>query len=209
MSISEYIFSILSNHPELSVFLGTFLLGDEMVYFFAFLAGQGLIPLLAVILFSIIGNGGCDIFWYSVARFDFLRFFRKTLKKQVKKHKGELKKEKLINKKGGLLLLLVLSKFFYGTRLLAIFYVGKKIKSFTTIIIYNTLAVIIWVISVSLLVFFLSILIPIPFEEIQDFHKILSYAILIVLGLFLLSKFIIPKIINFYSKKRISYHNKH
>lgn len=200
MQIIEAIFSNLLNHPEISVFVGTFFLGDEMVYFFAFLAGQNVLSLLTVIIFGIIGNGGCDLFWYSVARYDFMNAIRKIMKKNIKEKGEDSNDIEVFKKKKGLLSLLVFSKFFYGTRLLAIFYVAKKEKKFSKIILYNTLAVIIWVTCVAIGIFILSRFISPSFEEIENIHKILSYAVIITLGLALLGKLAVPRVIKLLKK---------
>jgi len=193
--ISDFIFSLIDKEPILSVFFGTFLLGDEMVYFFAFLSGAGLIKLWIVIIFSILGNGSCDIFWFFVAKYDYLKRFRKLIKKtEEKKFKKEEKILEALSEKK-LYFTLLLSKFFYGTRLLTIFYVAKKEKKLSKIIFYNTIAVITWVVLVSFVMFYIGKWTAISFDSVRYFHRLIGYAIVFIIIIFLFNKFVLKNIL--------------
>ncbi len=192
-------------NSAITVLIGTFFFGDEMVYFFSFLAGQGFFSLWVVILFSILGNGGCDIFWLSVARFGIFKNLKKFIKS--KESKENLDNEKLIEKDLGkkkMFFLLLFSKFFYGTRLLAIFYVAKKGKDFKKIIFFNTLAVITWVFVVANLLFLIGGLFLVSVDNLTSVNRMVSLAVLFVITVYILNKFFISKIIkNWLKKKRL------
>lgn len=191
----DFIFSLIDSEPILSVFLGTFFLGDEMVYFFAFLSGAGLIKIWIVIIFSILGNGSCDIFWFFVARYDYLKRFRAFIKKTEEKISS--KEEKLLESipKRRLYLTLLLSKFFYGTRLLTIFYIAKKEKKMSKIIFYNILSVITWVIIVSFFMFYIGRWTAVSFDSVRYFHRLIGYAIIFIIMIFLFNKFLLSKVL--------------
>jgi len=200
MNVFEWIFSGISVHPMLSVLGGTFLFGDEMVYFFAFLSGHGVLALWIVILFSILGNGGCDIFWFSVAR---SRFSDKAKKIFVIGRETDPEKLSRIDfSKKRMFVTLCLSKFFYGTRLLAIFYVAGKEKKFKNIIVYNTLAVTIWVTIVSAFMWLIGKWTSLSFELVNQAHKIIGLATLVVLVTYIILRILVPRIVKVLRQRR-------
>ncbi|MBU4070218.1 MAG: hypothetical protein KJ646_04515 [Nanoarchaeota archaeon] len=182
----------ISSNPIITVFLVTFFLGDETVYFLSFLSGQGVLALWIVILFSIIGNGGCDILWFSIARSKYSKKIRKflCLDKKAKKTKflKGISKKKMFT-------ILCLSKFFYGTRILAIFYVAKKEKKFGKIFLINTLSVISWVMVIGMLMWFAGKWTSVSFDMLNNARKIIGFAVFFGVLIFLIRKLIFSKII--------------
>lgn len=192
MGLIQIIFQYISNNPELTIFFTTFLFGDEMVYFFSFLAGQGIFKLYHVIIFSILGNGLCDLFWFLVARSNVLSWLMGCV---VPKSKKNVSEEKLIEKKykKNHLFMLIASKFFYGTRLLTIFYVAKKEKSFLKIFFINSLAVFIWVIVVASVLSLIGMFTFVSFDSVENLRKIISLGVFIVLMVYILNKFVLVR----------------
>ncbi len=199
MNLFILISSYIQAYPGLSVFLSTFLLGDEMVYFFGFLSGQGIIYLWTVIFFSLLGNGGCDIFWFIIAK---IVHSKKLKKKLFNKHE---KDEILIQEisKGRIFITLLLSKFFYGTRLITIFYIAKKEKNFKKIIIYNTLAVFVWICFVAFIMYLIGSLTSISFNTVNNAHKVIGSGVVIILIVYLINIIVIKRIIKKIRQKNL------
>ncbi|MDP2925003.1 MAG: hypothetical protein Q8N99_01395 [Nanoarchaeota archaeon] len=205
MGVFDVFLSWITVYPLITVITVTFLLGDETVYFFGFLSGQGIISLYTVILAGLIGNGGCDIFWFSVARFKYLHFIKKIFaptfsKENIKKARLVEKSDKPLSKKR-LYFMLVFSKFFYGTRLITIFYIAKKEKSFKRILIFNTIAVFSWLIFVTPIMWLLGKWALVSFDTVRSTHKIISLGVVLILVIYLLNKFVISKLIKNYLEK--------
>ncbi|MFA5856236.1 MAG: hypothetical protein WC867_02690 [Candidatus Pacearchaeota archaeon] len=198
MGFIESFVSIITIYPKLATTVLTFLFGDEVVYFLAFLSGQGLISIWVVLIFSLIGNGSCDIFWYTVARSKYLYKIKNFL---IKKNKSRLKKEillfnKVLTKKKMFFTLLV-SKFFYGTRLLAIFYIEKKEKSFKKIILINTIANATWLIIMVPFIWLLGNIAFITFNKVAQIHRSIGLGVLLIILLYFLRRvLLIQKIKN-------------
>ena len=185
MSVIDFIYLGIESHPWISVFLATFFLGDEMVYLFGFLSGHGILKLWVVFVFAILGNGLCDVFWFSVARF---KIFSKIKSKLIAKAgKDEEETELLIKKEKHhkLFWLLVMSKFLYGTRLLMIFYAAKKEKNFKKLIFINSLAVISWVTVIGSSLWFVGKWTQISLESVSSVNRLAGLVVLIAI---LLSK---------------------
>ncbi len=195
MWLFDLFFQWITIYPGLTITAITFLFGDETVYFFSFLSGQGLIPLWKVIFFSLIGNGSCDIFWFYVARIPYLKFIKNKLRKKSLDN-SEIKVSGHPSFSGKkIFFTLIMSKFFYGTRLVTIFYIARKEKSFKRIIIYNTLAVLSWLLVVAPVLWIIGKITSISFNTIKNAHEIISLGVVIMLVVYFFNIIVIKRII--------------
>ena len=190
-------FLTILEHQAIIIFFSTFFFGDEMVYLFGFLSGTEVFNLWLVIIFSILGNGGCDIFWLSVARSKYAAKAKKWLFSRKKVKHINFGKKKLF-------MSIFLSKFFYGTRLITIFYVAEKEKNFGKIIFFNTLAVILWVFIVSISMFYMGKFTRISLDFIKDIRWYLSIGVISVIIIYIINRFygskLFYRVSSFYEK---------
>jgi len=187
MALFDFLFQWINIYPAIVVFLTTFLLGDETVYFLSFISGHGMINLFTVILFSILGNGGCDLFWFSVARSKSLAKIKGFFVKKLKKDKEDLDLVKESFSKRKLFFTLLFSKFFYGTRLITIF--------------YNTLAVILWVFVIANILWYIGRVTSVSFDIIKNANRFVGFFILFIIILHLLNIFVFKKIFLYFRTK--------
>lgn len=181
MSIFEVILLWIKVNPIFTVFVSSFLFGDDVIYFLSILSGKGFIPLWIALVFSILGSGFCDTFWAFIARYTTFRRLKKIkfLRKYFIRIKPNYKS--FSNKK--LFMIFVFSKFFIGTRLMAIFYTVNKERNFKRVLFYNVFAVVLWIIVMSPIMFFIGKFTLASFDTVTHTKKIFSYAILIIIFL--------------------------
>ncbi|MFH1521932.1 MAG: hypothetical protein ABIF18_03155 [archaeon] len=190
----DFILSNLQIYERLVIFFGTLFWGDEVVYILSFLSGVGLVNVFNILFFGFLGNAGCDVFWFSVARSGiFSKLVNKIQSKQNKRDSNKIIKKE----KRHLFVLLILSKFFMGTRLVTLFYIARKrnisVKKF---LLYNSLAVIIWISFVATILFFVGRSAAVAFSDVEDTVMIINVVVFSLVGLFLMYKFVVPRIIS-------------
>ena len=147
MSLFEEAARSVLAHPVALTLLVSFVFGEEAIIFLSFLAGQGLISLWLVMILGFFG----------LFLFDNLLLFILTSRLGKKMGKDYLRKKidlmpfvKKIGKDKPLLLLMA-SKFVYGTRIFSLFYVeahGLKHRKCT---LYDSIALLVWIVIMSTL----------------------------------------------------------
>lgn len=129
------ILGFISSNPIFLSFIGSVIFGDAFILSMAFLSGSGYIPFTIVYFFSILGFIVADTFWYLIAKTKKVNYLLKI----ISKNKHSKTAEKYIQRStyGKPFLALTYSKFIYGTRIITIFYIRKKIK-FLKFLLYNS-----------------------------------------------------------------------
>lgn len=173
----------------LLLYLLIFLTGDESMFILAFLSAQGYFSIFLIFLISVLANLSSDLCYYFFGnkilnrlKFKSILKYKETTKRLFKR----FKKPELV---------LFLSKFVYGTRILTITTFGlDKPISFKRFLLINTLALsLIGSVILSLGWFFGGILnFPLLFKS----FKILSLTLIILVVLFYLIKKLINKWVN-------------
>lgn len=131
------ILDFLTVNPILVTLIATIIGGDGVLLSLAFLAGSGFMPLWIVFTFSIIGFFISDSVWY------FIGHKSKSLKISKRVHKIVDRYNKLNH-----FTLFLFSKVIYGTRILTVFYLSKKL-SYKRFVLY---AILLNILLVSVLV---------------------------------------------------------
>ena len=149
MSVIESIFklfepfvNIIIAHPILASLLGGLFAGEEFTLFLAFLSSRGYYPIWIVYVFSFIGVFIMDFLFYQFGRSRFVhkffrfKFFEKAysfinlfVQKITYKHK---------------FLILLYTKFIFGTRLISLIYLGIEKTSYRTFLITDFFVTLLW-----------------------------------------------------------------
>jgi len=141
MSLLEEVARSLFAHPVALTLLVSFIFGEEAIIFLSFLAGQELISFWLVLILGFFG----------MFLFDNLLLFVLTSRLGKKIGKDYLKKKiDLVPfaKKIGMnrpLLLLMTSKFVYGTRIFSLFYVEAHGLKHRKCALYDLIALLVWI----------------------------------------------------------------
>ncbi len=132
----------IREYPALLLFLGAIFPGEEVVLFFAFLAGQDVISIEKVFLFGILGFMTADTIWFLLGR---SQFFSKIRSWTILSDERTL--VKTIISKVGLKTypaILIATKFIYGTRVAALILIGIKRIKYIHFFLWDTLALLVW-----------------------------------------------------------------
>jgi membrane protein DedA with SNARE-associated domain len=148
MPFEKLVLSFIAVNLPLLCVVGAFVGGDVLIIFLSSLAGQGLINFWTIILFCSIGTVSSDVMWFFLARTRFAD--RLISSRQL--NSGYAKLDRLLSKYGrNDFLLLLLVKFIYGIRIIAIVYFSRERRYFARFLNYNTFAVVVITLFVAFL----------------------------------------------------------
>ena len=140
---SHYLLPFLEWNRNLSLFFGSFLVGEVSVIGASFLAGQGKIPLIQIFIASLAGTFTFDILIFSIAR-----WFRSFPGFQAyhRKHSEAFETATVITGKNPLLILLY-SKFLHGTRTISLALLADREISFPKFLLADIGGTLIWLVT--------------------------------------------------------------
>lgn len=140
MHIENLIVAFIESYAPLVCMIGAFFGGDAIIIFLSSLSGQGLISFWTIIFFCSLGTISSDVMWFFIGR---TRLTGKIISiKQL--NSGYSKIERILKKFGTSdFLLLLIVKFIYGIRIIAIIYFSRERKNFFRFVNYNSIAVLV------------------------------------------------------------------
>src|SRR3989338_1990807 len=146
MDIASTTLSLLYAFELPIVFLCALFLGESVLIPAAFLTGQGIWSFTEVFILAYIGTLLSDAVWFAVGPkiFAYAHEFE-TIKKRSDVFLPKI--EHLGNRPFHLLLV---SKFVYGTRILTIIYLSRRVKA-ATFTLYNMATTFLWLIVIMLI----------------------------------------------------------
>lgn len=172
---------------ESGLFIGAFLPGDSLLFTAGFLASQGYINLLAIlIIFSSAAIGG-DSFGYFFGQKVGKKLFDKPDSRFF--HKDNLIKAELFYEKHGKLTI-ILARFIPFVRTFAPIVAGISNMSYRTFLFYNIIGGLVWSVGITLIGFYLGKLIP----NIDD------YLLPIILGIITIS--VVPTVYHLWKESK-------
>jgi membrane protein DedA with SNARE-associated domain len=142
----ETIATILSDYSILISFLAGLLTGEEVIIILSFLSANGVLKVWQLFLFSGIGVFLSDIIIYFVGSTKFIRRIMRRGLIARPYRRFERAVEKISREK--IFLLLLATKFIYGTRILTLLYLGIKKIPHRKFIIYDCIVVFTYLIPV-------------------------------------------------------------
>lgn len=195
MSVIESIFklfepfvSIIIAHPLLASLLGGLFAGEEFTLFLAFLSSRGYYPLWIVYVFSFTGVFIMDFLFYQFGRLRFVhklfrfRFFTKAysfinlfVQKITYKHK---------------FLILLYTKFIFGTRLISLIYLGIEKTSYRTFLITDFFVTLLWTIVIVTFGYFIGKGYSILYDIFKSVQISLAFILIMLLLFFIFRKWI-------------------
>ena len=142
MDIFNWVISIAAENPIIVSFLVGLLTGEETVMALSFASAVGVLPFWIVLVFATLGMFVCDTFFFAVGK---SRFAHRVL--EFKKIKEGYKKidesvEKITLKHP--ILLLLYTKFIYGTRIASLLFLGIKQTSWIKFLSVNLAIAMLW-----------------------------------------------------------------
>lgn len=145
MDIASTTFALLQTYELPVVLLGAFFLGESVLIPAAFLAGQGMWSLTEVFIVAYVGTLLSDAvwFWFGPRIFAFAHGF------EAVKKKSDIFLPKIEHLGNQPFHLLLVSKFVYGTRILTIIYLSKRVTTLA-FTLYNLLGTFLWLLAVML-----------------------------------------------------------
>ena len=172
---------------ESGLFIGAFLPGDSLLFTAGFLASQGYINLLAIlIIFSSAAIGG-DSFGYFFGQKVGKKLFDKPDSRFF--HKDNLIKAELFYEKHGKLTI-ILARVIPFVRTFAPIVAGISNMSYRTFLFYNIIGGLVWSVGITLIGFYLGKLIP----NIDD------YLLPIILGIITIS--VVPTVYHLWKESK-------
>ena len=172
---------------ESGLFIGAFLPGDSLLFTAGFLASQGYINLLAIlVIFSSAAIGG-DSFGYFFGQKVGKKLFDKPDSRFF--HKDNLIKAELFYEKHGKLTI-ILARFIPFVRTFAPIVAGISNMSYRTFLFYNIIGGLVWSVGITLIGFYLGRLIP----NIDD------YLLPIILGVITIS--VVPTVYHLWKESK-------
>ncbi|MEK6889584.1 MAG: hypothetical protein AABX35_00190 [Nanoarchaeota archaeon] len=186
MGIIREFLTSMTAHPVLISFLAG-IMGEDYVFLMAILSGSGYLSLWNVIIFGIIGVLIHDMALYFICKAYHGTIIKERLdKKSVRR--GIDKWLLSWRKTSHYFIPLAISKFIFGARILTIFYIARREKSFKKYLFFDVLSEIIW----------FGIMMPIGWFVGKGFVQILHFGkdlekIIVFLFLFWLVYYIINK----------------
>lgn len=183
-------------NPMLSVFLGTLLLGEDALLIFAILSGKGIIPLWMILALGLPAVMISDSIYYLVGKTKVFAKIKKT------KHGGKMESAiehlcRLLGKKR-IILILSISKFVYGFRLLMLFHLSSRGMKYLKYIKYDLVATLVWAVIMIPLAWLVGRGFGLFFDVAKDIEKTLGIVFIIFLVYYLfmrgMSSYVIRKI---------------
>ncbi len=152
-----YIALLFITFAESGIFIGFFLPGDSLLFSAGFLASQGHLNIIWVLVLSFIGAVAGDSVGYTFGRQVGPRLFRK--KDSILFHKDHLKRaQAFYEKHGGKTI--ILARFLPFIRTFAPIVAGIGSMKYSQFAFYNVLGGFLWAVGLSLAGYFLGSLIP-------------------------------------------------
>lgn len=153
------IIAFFSGHAFLLSFVGAFFGGEETILTLSFLAGQGIMSAWLVFAGCLAGTLSSDAAWFALGR---SRLADKILGWKIF-HRGYQKVENIFHKttKGNIIIMILIGKFLYGTRIITIMYMARRKMSLARFNLYNTIIVTLW----------LGVIIPIGWSAGKGFSR--------------------------------------
>lgn len=140
MSLINLFINILGTHQILIIFLGSFFFGESIIISLALLSADGLISLPFLFIFGFLGTIISDSMWFYIGKYGAKKNY---LKQKIKKHKKLITSiNKITGKKPFVILLF--SKFMYGTRIFFMMYLAVRKLAYSTFLLFNTIGTTIW-----------------------------------------------------------------
>ena len=163
MELMNILIELVGSYSALLSYISG-LLTEEFLIFLAILSGANVLPIWIIFVFGFLGIMTHDILFYFIGRSKLAYYIKKRFQ-IAKRHK---KIELFIEKTGrkSIFLQLLFSKFIYGIRIAIVIYVSHKEPKFRKYLVYNSLAVLIWLI----------IMLPLGWLAGQGFTQLLHVA---------------------------------
>jgi len=142
MGFVEGVMLLLSTYPAIIAFLNPILGGEISVTLLAVLSGRGVVAFPLVLFFSILGAVFFDSLLFNLAESKFVT--KLLANKRIAKREKKL--EVVFNKYAGKnnFLLLLISKFLYGTRIITVSLLGRERVKFIHFVFYSVIANTVW-----------------------------------------------------------------
>ncbi len=187
MRIENFIISFIESYAPLVCVIGAFFGGDGIIIFLSSLSGQGLISLWTIIFFCSLGTISSDVMWFFIGR---TRLTGKIISsKQL--NSGYSKIERILKKFGTSdFLLLLIVKFIYGIRIIAIVYFSRERKNFLRFLNYNSIAVLVITLFVTSLGWMAGKGISSYVNIYENFMTAIKIIVIFLVIFFLLKSFI-------------------
>lgn len=195
-SYMNYFFNLLYSNPILISFFAGFFLGEVGILTLAFLSSQGVFSFWMVFIFIMLGEIVSDNIYFSLAR---IKYFKRILNIKRASYVFE-KVDRFVSRisKDNLFLILLYSKFVYGTRIAIIAYLGLKNKNKLKFFIWDSIALLI-IVSILFSVGYFS---GVWFSMILNSFKNIELAITAVIIILIIFLIIQKRFSDFLSSKR-------
>ncbi len=145
----EWLRIFILDYPSLqyfALFFGPLLGGEFVIISFAFLSAQGVVSLLLLVVLSFIAVFFADAIWFFLGR--------TTVAQRIISHRHVSPTAVIIFEairrasRGNHFIALVLAKLMPGTRILMIMYMSKSDIVFRKFVLYNAVAILIWLLVI-------------------------------------------------------------
>ncbi len=189
----DFLMSILGDYPSLVLFIGSIFPGEEIVLFFAFLAGQGVISIEKVFVLALLGLMCSDFIWFCIARSSLFQSLRKHTILSEDRPLAKL----IVNRVGlkSYPLLLLITKFVYGTRVIAIILLSLNKTKVRSFLFFDFLALLIWSAVMIPIAWLAGKGISVYFNVAKDLQIVLLIVIILFLVVYLFNKLIVSRIV--------------
>jgi len=148
-SFEAFLVAAIAQFPYLFLLplIGSFFGGEETIILIAILSATDFIPFSTVLIFSYIGTLLSDSLWYWVGG-----RFSKWIDKREKIRKGFSQITGFATRiaKNNIFLILLTTKFLYGTRIVTIFYLARKPIPFLIFTLYNMVVTLLWATAICI-----------------------------------------------------------
>jgi membrane protein DedA with SNARE-associated domain len=145
----EWLRELVSNYPALQyfiVYLGAAFGGEVAVISLAFLTAQGIFPLPLFFVVSFFGTFSSDILWFILGKTRLVSWLITHKYAHSTIPLWTYTTERV--SRGSHFLALVMAKMMIGTRVILIMYVGKTLLPFKKFALFDSVAVVIWLLVV-------------------------------------------------------------
>ncbi len=145
----EWLRILILDYPSLqyfALFFGPLIGGEFVIIALAFLSAQGVVSLLLLVILSFLAVFFADAVWFLLGR--------TAVAQRVISHRHISPTVMIIfeavrrTSRGNHLMALVLAKLMPGTRILMIMYVSKSDLVFSKFVLYNAVAILLWLLVV-------------------------------------------------------------
>ncbi len=145
----EWLRILILDYPSLqylALFFGPLIGGEFVIIAFAFLSAQGVISLLLLVILSFLAVFFADAAWFFLGR--------TAVAQRIISHRHISPTAMIIFEavrrasRGNHFIALVLAKLMPGTRILMILYMSKTDLAFNKFVIYNAVAILLWLLVV-------------------------------------------------------------